>query len=73
MTAFLVNGEEHTLLDGALTYEHIVRLAGFTGNPTMVFHQREGEWTRSGTLHKGQTMRDLRPGTRFTVCHTGNA
>lgn len=74
MTKFTVNGDEHTLLaDTPLTYEHIVTLAGLTGNPTMVFHQREGEWTRDGQLHKGQTMQDFRPGTRFTVCHTGDA
>lgn len=86
MTTFTVNGAEYTLLplrlrDNAvefceetpLTYEHIVKLAGLTGDPIVVFRQRDGEWTRSGFLHKGQTMTDLRPGTRFTVCHTGNA
>lgn len=74
MTKFLVNVDEHELLGGPLTYEHIVRLAGLTGNPTMVFHQsREGGWVRTGSLCPGDVMRDLRPGTRFSVCHTGNA
>jgi len=75
VTTFLVNGDEHTLLaDTPLTYEHVVVLAGLTGHPTVVFHQsRPGGWVRTGTLAPGETMRDLRPGTRFTVCHTGNA
>lgn len=75
MTTFTVNGDEHELLaDTPLTYEHIVTLAGLTGNPIMVYHQsRPGGWVRSGSLHKGQTMSDMQPGTRFTVCHTGNA
>lgn len=75
MTTFLVNADERTLLANTpLTYEHLVALAGKQGHPTVVFHQsRPGGWTRTGSLHKGQTMSDLRDGTRFTVCHTGNA
>lgn len=75
MTAILVNGAEYTLLaDTPLTYEHLVTLAGLRGHPTVVYHQsRPGGWVRSGSLHKGQTMSDMQPGTHFTVCHTGNA
>jgi len=73
-TTFLVNGQEHTLpREMPLTYEHLVAAAGLHGHPTVVFHQRRGEWTRSGSLHKGQTIDLGGAGMRFTICHTGDA
>ena len=74
MTTFRVNGEEHTLLDGTpLTYEHLVALAGLHGKPTVVLHQRIGEWTRSRSVLPGLTVIEIGEGMRFTVCHTGAA
>lgn len=75
MTKFTVNGDEHELLaDTPLTYEHIVALAGLTGNPTMVYKSpRNGDVYRHGCMHKGQVLNIVTDGMRFTVCHTGNA
>lgn len=57
-----------------ITYIEIVRLAGKTGNPTVVYRgRRDGDSERSGTMYAGGPSVKLDPDMVFTVMHTGNA
>jgi ribosomal protein L37E len=63
-----INGRD-SFLPVNSTYEAIVKLAGMTGRPSMVY--RAKGWP-GGVLHPGQALEVL-PGMIFNVCHTGGA
>lgn len=72
----IINGKTHDTFEGnEATYEHIVQVAGMTGNPSMTVSWRDERDARvqSGCiLSAGQSI-ELRDGMRISVCHTGNA
>lgn len=73
MTKFTVNGDEHEWPVVTIMYDEVVKLAGLTGSPTIMYKSpRNGDTYRSGCLHRGLLLNNI-DGLRFTVCHTGNA
>jgi hypothetical protein len=64
----------HIDLNGGITYEHIVQLAGETGYPTVAYSgPRKGDSRRSGEMHHGCDPVILDDGMVFSVMHTGDA
>lgn len=74
MTRFriLINGEAHTVGPEPISYERLVEMAGMTGHPSMVYHWRLDDISRSGMVYKGRYLQPMSQ-MKITVVHTGDA
>lgn len=69
-----INGRDHDVPGGYLSYEELVKLAGKTGNPSATYlGPRMGDMRRGGIMHPGCKPIELEEGMHFDVVHTGNA
>lgn len=69
----IVNGSLTMWAAPVISYEQLVELAGYTGNPTALYVvARKPNGEKTGILSPGRSV-DVEDGMRFTVCHTGNA
>lgn len=66
-----INGVKWTTHDRHITYDDLVRIAGMSGTPTVVY-ERDGELKRCGVFTPGHTIM-IEEGMIFDLAHTNNA
>lgn len=67
-----INGESYSVPGKTATYEYLVLLAGYTGNPSMTWFRKSNGSTVHGSLSAGGVLA-LWGNTHITCVHTGNA
>lgn len=71
LVSVFINNKHHSV-QSRMSYERIVRLAGLSGNPSMIVSPPRHTDRRAFAPIVGQEF-DLETGTHITVVHTGNA
>lgn len=68
-----INGDAHETTAATLTYEDVVKLAGMTGTPSVMWKARGPAGESTGIMHTGSYSIVPSDGLSFNVAHTGNA